>query len=194
MNHGEFRQIRNRILLWTSLPILCWLMMQAVHEVGHVVGALVSGGTVVDVDLHPLRVSHTFVHPNPMPVVVVWSGPIFGALLPIWLWLLVRISWQSKAYLFRFFAGFCLVANGMYLGSVGIEGVGDARDLIQLGVPLWTLFVFAAFTVPAGFILWNGQGENFGIGSRAQQIPNQEAVGVAVFTLLFVASGWILFR
>lgn len=194
MNRDEFRQIRNRILLWTTLPILCWLMMQVVHEAGHVIGAWVSGGTVVNVDLHPLRISHTFVQPNPLPVVVVWSGPIFGSLLPMLLWLVLRRVWRSKGYLFRFFAGFCLIANGMYLGSVGIEAVGDARDLVQLGVPIWTLFAFASFTVPAGFFLWNGQGEIFGIGNDAKLISSQDAVGVAVFMFVLVVSESILFR
>jgi len=194
MNRGEFQQIRNRILLWTSLSVLCWLLMQAVHETGHMLGAAVSGGTVVDFDLHPLRISHTFIQPNPVPVVVVWAGPIFGVLLPLMLWFWVRRVWQSKEYLFRFFAGFCLVANGMYLGSVGAIAGGDARDLVQLGVPIWTLFVFATFTMTAGFYLWNGQGENFGMGTQAKQIPNRDAVGVAVFTFMLVVFESILFR
>ncbi len=156
-------------------------------------GAWVSGGTVVDIDLHPLRISHTFVQPNPIPVVVVWAGPIIGVFLPLLLWIVLRRVWRLKKYLFRFFAGFCLIANGVYLGSVGIEAVGDARDLVQLGVPLWTMFAFAAFTVPAGFFLWNGQGKNFGIGNHAKQILNQDAVGVALFTFVLVVSEWIYF-
>ena len=53
------------------------------HELGHIAAAVVSGGSVRQVVLYPLTFSRTDVEPNPHPLLVVWAGPIFWALLPL---------------------------------------------------------------------------------------------------------------
>jgi hypothetical protein len=55
----------------------------AVHELGHVIGAVISGGVVERVVLHPLTISRTDVSPNPHPGIVVWLGPVIGCLFPL---------------------------------------------------------------------------------------------------------------
>jgi len=60
-----------------------WLGMQAVHELGHVLGALMTGGRVARVVLHPTTISRTELVTNPSPLIVVWGGPVFGALAPL---------------------------------------------------------------------------------------------------------------
>jgi len=66
------------------LTILClsWLGMMAVHELGHIVGAVITGGDVVRVVLHPAAISRTDVSPNPSPLIVAWAGPVLGCLIP----------------------------------------------------------------------------------------------------------------
>lgn len=66
------------------LTILClsWLGMMAVHELGHVAGAVITGGHVVRVVLHPASISRTDVSPNPSPLIVAWAGPVLGCLVP----------------------------------------------------------------------------------------------------------------
>jgi hypothetical protein len=64
------RMSRSRILqaiLIVSAFGLSWLAMMAVHELGHVLHAVASGGTVVGVVLNPLEISRTDVSPNPHP-------------------------------------------------------------------------------------------------------------------------------
>lgn len=146
----------HRVILWISLAGLSWLAMQAVHELGHVLGAGLTGGTVTSVDLHPAHISRTAVDPNPVPVLVIWSGPVFGALAPLPLWLLSRKLFPDAARYFQFFAGFCLIANGAYLGCAVVDPVGDAFDLLQHGVPLWQLALFGLLAVPGGIWLWDG--------------------------------------
>ena len=70
------RQHIEQIVFIASLLALSWLAMQAIHELGHVVGALATGGSITRVVLHPLQISRTDVLPNPQPGVVVWLGPI----------------------------------------------------------------------------------------------------------------------
>lgn len=151
-------------LLLLTFAAACWYGFMAVHESGHVLAAWVSGGEVERVVLHPLKFSRTDLGANPHPVFVALAGAVWGCALPLGVWLVARgLKWKY-AYLLRAFAGFCLIANGAYLGSAFILPVGDAADLIRLGVPV------AAFAVPgivvfgAGLWVWNGLGERFGLG------------------------------
>jgi hypothetical protein len=56
-----------QFLLCTSTVAFSWLAMQAVHELGHIFHAWLSGGTVTAVILHPLEISRTDVSPDPHP-------------------------------------------------------------------------------------------------------------------------------
>ncbi len=63
-----------------------WLGMQAVHELGHLLAAWLTGGRIAKVVLFPLSISRTDLAHNPHPLVVVWSGPLLGVALPLILW------------------------------------------------------------------------------------------------------------
>ncbi|MEZ6129070.1 MAG: hypothetical protein R3C59_10325 [Planctomycetaceae bacterium] len=141
-----------------SLLALSWLAMMAVHELGHVIGAVVTDGTVERVVLHPLRISRTDVRPNPHPVIVVWLGPILGSLFPLFACLTVPRRLTTVRHITQFFAGFCLIANGAYVALGAFEGVGDCGVMLQHGSPFWTLPAFGIITIPAGLFLWHGLG------------------------------------
>src|SRR5260221_4916233 len=49
----------HQIILIVSTLLGSWLGMQAVHELGHVIGAWLTGGQVSQVVLHPLTISRT---------------------------------------------------------------------------------------------------------------------------------------
>jgi hypothetical protein len=70
----------------------------------------------------------------------------------------------------RFFAGFCLIANGAYLGVGSFDGVGDAGDLLRHGAPVWQLWVFGLMCVPTGLWLWHGLGAHFGLGDAEGKV------------------------
>ena len=152
--------------------------MQLVHELGHALAAWATGGRVERVVLLPWSISRTDVDPNPHPLIVVWGGPVIGIVIPVLLWGI--LSWRRSAVApaMRFFAGFCLVANGHYLGvgSLG-ERIGDAGDLLQLGAPQWSLILFGVITVPCGLLLWHGQGRALGMAQGSA--PSRSAVVAA---------------
>ena len=176
----------NQIVLLVSVCGFSWLAMQAVHELGHVLGAWMTGGTVTAVVLHPAVFSRTDVSPNPRPLVVAWMGPIVGVVVPLLMYVLLRpLRKRSMTWVFlaRWFAGFCLLANGLYLGAGSFEGVGDAGDLLLHGSPQWLLIVFGLLTVPAGLAMWHGQGEQFGLGKAQGQVARHH---VLIAVLLFV--------
>ncbi|PQO45283.1 M50 family metallopeptidase [Blastopirellula marina] len=147
------------ILFALSILGLSWLGMMAVHELGHVLAATASGGTVERVVLHPLDISRTDVSPNPRPTIVVWGGPLVGVLLPLLGWLAIPARFPWPRGLAQFFAGFCLIANGAYIGLGSLAKIGDCGEMLRHGTPIGLLWLFGAVTMPAGFWLWHRLGD-----------------------------------
>jgi hypothetical protein len=172
--------------LIASTLLLGWLGMQVVHELGHVVTAWAGGESVRRVVLHPLSISRTDVSHDRHPLLVIWGGPVLGSLLPLAALGVSRLCRSSKFYLFQFFAGFCLIANGAYLSVGAFGGVGDAGDLLRFGAPRWALIVFGLVCVPSGLFLWNGLGPHYGLGSETGEVDRRAALGTLGLVLIVV--------
>ncbi|HOB76642.1 MAG TPA: hypothetical protein PKG54_19200 [Phycisphaerae bacterium] len=177
----------HQVLLIISTILFSWFAMQVVHELGHVVGAWCSGGTVARVILHPWAFSRTDLSDNPHPLLVAWFGPVVGIVLPLILFAAARALRLPGWYILRFFAGFCLIANGAYLGAGSFEGAGDAGDLLRLGTPRWILWVFGVLTASAGLWLWHRLGRYFGLGPAPCRIHPGAAWGMAALLAGLVA-------
>jgi hypothetical protein len=160
----------HQCVLIVATIAMAWLAMQAVHELGHVLGAVLTGGRVVKVMLHPATISYTRIAENPNPLFTVWMGPIVGVSLPLLALGIVRLVRLPGWYLLQFFAGFCLVANGAYLGFGSFALIGDAGDLLRHGSPIALLWLFGLTTMPLGVWLWNGLGPHFGFGDCRGQV------------------------
>lgn len=181
----------NQVILVFSVLGFSWLAMQAVHELGHVIGAWMTGGHVTRVTLHPAVFSKTDVLPNPNPTLVAWMGPIVGSLLPVLVLLALWPARRTWLFMLRFFAGFCLIANGLYLAIGSFDNIGDAGDLLLHGSPAWQLIAFGVVTVPAGLCLWHGQGESFGLGQAKGQVA-REHVLIALSLFMAILLGELL--
>jgi hypothetical protein len=166
--------------------------MQVVHESGHVIAARLSGGRVNRVILNPLTISRTDLADNPHPLLVVWSGPLGGCLLPLLAWVIVVVFRQSWAYLPRFFAGFCLIGNGAYIAAGAFDQIGDAGEMLRHGSPLWSLLVFGVATIPAGLLLWHRQGPHFGLGPARGTVNPIAAYSCFAVLLALIALGLIV--
>lgn len=166
--------------------------MQAVHELGHIIGAQFTGGQVTRVVLHPLTISRTDVVGSEHPAVVVWLGPVIGIVVPLLVWAVGAAWGASWTFLARFFAGFCLVANGLYIGVGAFDRVGDCGDMLRHGAPMWHLWLFGAITVPLGFCSWHRQGRHFGLGSTARQISPKTAYASFIICVTLLLVGFIV--
>jgi hypothetical protein len=182
----------DQIVLLVSLGLSSWLGMQLVHEAGHIIGAWVTGGRVERVVLNPLTISRTDVGENPHPLIVVWAGPVFGVATPFVTWLAATSTRFSGSYLLRFFAGFCLIANGLYVGVGSFAGIGDCGEMLRNGSPAWQLWLFGIVTVPGGVWLWHGQGKQFGLGNPNGKVSRPAVYGCLAMCLLLVAFGFFI--
>jgi hypothetical protein len=181
----RYRLRMYQALLIVFLISVSWLSMMAVHEFGHVLHTMLSGGRVERVVLHPLQISRTDVSPDPHPKFVAWGGAIWGTVIPLGLLAMVRVVARKYTYLAAFFAGFCCLANGLYLAAGSFGGVGDAGDLLRHGAARWHLWLFGVPISIFGLWLWNGLGPQFGFGSANAQVNSRVAVGLG-FTLLMI--------
>jgi hypothetical protein len=184
----------HQCILVLSTVLASWLGMQAVHELGHVLGAALTGGQVEKVVLSPLTISRTDLAANPSPLVVVWAGPVVGSLLPLAGWALCRGAGLPGAFVLRFFAGLCLIANGAYIALGSFDGIGDCGQMLRHGSPIWLLWLFGALTLPPGLWLWHRQGPHFGLGPSQGRVSPAVAyttlgIGVALLVLAVLVDG-----
>lgn len=182
----------HQTVLIVSTMLASWLGMQAVHEAGHVLGALVSGGSIKQVVLHPLTISRTDLAMNPAPLFVVWAGPVFGVLFPVALWGILAGLRMPGVFVLRFFAGFCLIANGAYIGVGSFDKVGDCGEMLRHGSAPWHLWLFATLTIPAGFWLWHRQGQYFGLGAAKGNVNQIVTYSAFVGLLLLLVLGFLV--
>lgn len=161
--------------------------MQAVHELGHVLGALTSGGSVQQVMLAPLILSRTDVDPNPNPGWVVWLGPILGSFIPV---LVAGFLGRATRLLRKsclFFAGFYLIANGAYIGGGAVPEIGDCKVMLATGTPKTLMVIFGVTTASFGLLVWHS------LGDLANFMQTQNAVNAKVnLSLLGGLTTWIL--
>lgn len=180
------RFARGRCVELIALTIVCsWYGMMLVHELGHALHAVVSGGTVERSVWTPFAFSRTEVGRNPHPALVAWGGFVWGVLIPLAMVGAARLARLPHGFLLRFFAGFCLIANGAYLAAGAVAPVGDTEDLVRLGTPAWVLAAAGTPMVAGGLWMWNGLGRRFGPGGEA---PRRGALGAAAGAALALAA------
>jgi hypothetical protein len=147
-------------------------------------------GRVAKVVLFPLTISRTDLAENPHPLFVVWAGPVVGVLLPLAFWAIAAGGKARIAFLLRFFAGFCLLANGLYIGTGSFERIGDCGEMLRHGSHAWQLWLFGAATAPVGLWLWHGQGRHFGLGAARGEIDRVAVVASAAACGALMALGF----
>jgi hypothetical protein len=172
-------------VLIVSTILGSWYGMQITHESGHIIAARLTGGRVARVVLHPLTISRTDLARNPHPLIVAWSGSALGVVFPVLLWGLATSLRVPGLFVLRFFAGFCLIANGAYIGVGSFDRIGDAGDLIRAGSPIWQLWLFGVTVIPLGLGLWHRQGTHFGLWqARGDVNPGVSYVTLIIATLI----------
>jgi hypothetical protein len=182
----------HQFLFVASLVGLSWLGMMTTHGLGHVVGAISTGGSIERVVLYPLRISRTDVSPNPHPAIVVWLGPIVGCILP----LLLAVSTPRRMivthHVARFFAGFCLIANGAYIALGSLDRIGDCGEMLRTGTPQWAMLTFGTITISLGLYFWHQLGSLNRFTYDPSVVTRRMAYGAFFGLLVAVVAGLTL--
>ena len=172
------------IAVW--LPF-CWLAMQLLHELGHLVAAWWFGVGVTQFHFGLLTVSCTMLNESGQTrttlLAVTWAGPLGGMTSPLVIWGIAALLRFREAFLARFLAGFCLAANGSYLlGGLFFpaDGYTDPGVLLAHGAMRWQLVTVGIIGMVSGFLLWNRQGCHFGIGQTPRPVRWQSVAVSAV--------------
>lgn len=151
-------RLLSRLAVAVLAMVASWYLMMLVHEVGHALGAWVSGGGVRRVVVPLVGFSRTDVEPNPHPLLVVWAGPMVGSLLPLGIWSIFLGARRASSHAGKFaafFAGFCLAANGAYLLGGAISPVGDVADMVRHGTARWVVGLVGVVLLGAGLWVWH---------------------------------------
>jgi len=157
--------------------------MLILHEWGHMLAAIVTGGRVTGWSLKPWSISRTDVAPNPQPLAVAWGGAALGVAAPSTLALLANAVRSRLAPLACLFAGFCLLANGAYLAFGTFDNVGDVRDLLRHGAATWMLWLFGLVAMSAGLWFWHRLLERFPWRLSTTQITRRSAIIACIFAI-----------
>lgn len=159
----KMEDIRQLLRHYWWLPLISFYAMEILHETGHIIAGFFTGAKIESVDLLPWQFSRTAFSVNPHPGIVVWGGPLGGIVLALLLWALFH-RWNDAHYL-RFFAGFNLIANGLYIGIGCFGRVGDCAEMLKTGTPLLSMVLFGAAATVAGLFIWNGEAKRFSVSS-----------------------------
>jgi hypothetical protein len=90
------------------------------------------------------------------------------------------------------FAGFCLIANGAYIGIGAFDQLGDAGVMLRHGSPMWALLLFGAAMAPARLWLWHRQGPHFGMGSGKAHVSKGAAYGCLAVLVVLIVLGLVI--
>ena len=188
MKKKKMKERIHQFLFILSYLGFCWLMMQVVHESGHVIFAWLTGGRVESIVLNPLAISRTDLAANPHPLLQVWGGPLIGVALPLLAWAAARLVRIPALPLFSVFAGFCCIANGLYIGFGPDTAGADTHIMLSLGCRRWQLVVFGVGMLALGLWLLNGTGRYFGIGVPGGNVSHRRsALSLAMLAALILA-------
>ena len=146
----ERRHIREaiQILQFVGCLIVSWCVMTFTHESGHIIGGWCSGAELREFDLIPWHLPYSIFEPNPHPLVTLWSGPIFGVLMPLVLGFALRRNWMW------FIATFCVLANGVYIALSWFSGDRflDTTKLLEHGAEPLLIAQYCLLTIGFGYV------------------------------------------
>lgn len=136
-----------RVLTLAALLLAAWCVMTVTHELGHIVGGWIGGGTLRDFEWRPWRLPHSQFQPDPFPRLTLWAGPIVGVAAPLFAAAMIRQLWAA------FLGDFCLLANGVYLALAWITGDAllDTARLLEHGASRLSIAAYCVGTITLGY-------------------------------------------
>ncbi len=133
------------LILWS---LWAWVVMTLTHELGHVIGGVLSGATVSRLELRPWHLPHSLYLHDKHPMVTLWAGPVLSCVVPIAAAMLIRrpAIW--------FIAWFSLLANAAYLilGYFAGDAELDSSKMVDAGTHPMALIAISAIPLVVGYV------------------------------------------
>lgn len=142
---------------WLKLlitAILCWYPFMCLHELGHILSAQFTGGRIQEIILVPWKFSQTVIRHSHHPLIDAWAGPLLGVTLPLFAYSLHKKFKRENDFL-SILTGFCLMANGLYIGLGWIDKVGHAGDIITHNFSIISMILFGIISSTTGLFIWH---------------------------------------
>jgi len=136
-----------KLLKITFLISVSWCVMVVSHETGHIIGGNCGGGTMIDADIRPWHLPYSIFDPDPHPLITLWSGLLLGVTFPL---LLAIVGRRHELW---FVAGFCMLANGLYIGTGWVAGDRylDTTRLLDHGCSPILIALYCLLTIGFGY-------------------------------------------
>ncbi|MCP4177698.1 MAG: hypothetical protein GY756_08020 [bacterium] len=133
--------------------IISWWPMMVIHEFGHIISVLIFGGKINKLILYSWKFTYTIRSGSLHPLIDLWAGPVIGVLIPLIFYLIARKL--RVGFFWGMFSGFCLIANGIYIGIGWINKIGDTKEMINLGSPIYFMLIFSIVCTVSGLFIWH---------------------------------------
>ncbi|TWU24984.1 hypothetical protein Pla52o_12810 [Novipirellula galeiformis] len=139
--------MRPAYYFFAILMLAAWCVMTTTHELGHLIGGWLSGGTLQHAELCPWRLPHSHFAPDPHPLITLWAGPLLGCAIPLAFALAIG---KPSTWLV---ANFCVLANGVYLALAWYSGAPflDTPRLLAAGASPLSIAAYCAVTIGWGY-------------------------------------------
>ena len=174
-------------VLMTGSVMIAFNGMVLLHELGHVVAIVLSGGKVDYVQVFPVDFGFTARAVDPHPLLATWGGPILGCAFAVVILLLVALAAPRFIAPALMLVVVAFLANGMYLAVGVFSGVGDAGDLLRHGMPPWSLVAVGLALVAAGVSFASMIGAVLRVGKSYTSMP-QTCLVVGLPIALYLAA------
>ena len=83
---------------------------------------------------------------------------MWGSVIETAVWAFFSVARWPGRTLLQCFAGFFLIANGVYVGAGWTMRAGGAADLVRYGTPIWVLITFGVVATCGGVVMWTTSG------------------------------------
>ena len=170
------------LLLWCGWA---WVVMTTTHELGHVIGGLISGASLVALELRPWHLPYSILAPDPHPLISLWAGPALGCAVPI------AVACICNRPVLWFVAWFCLLANSIYLllGYLSADAQLDTTRLLRAGTPPAVIFLTGGVLLVVGYLGFRRSCIDLVSGkSTAPSTPSNRLAAISLLAVLVVQS------
>lgn len=177
--NGKSRVKRlQQMLIVLGIFVFSYNLGNLIHESGHALNAVLTGGSLNKITMSPLSWCYTWTSGGNR-IFVIWGGFLWQTIIPI---VLLFLCFKSRIALYALFLALVSFAeSGIYMIAGAAAGIGDGGSLVKLGTPPFILITVGGIlllcclplSLPIGVLLGIGQKQTSFISTMMVLMPIQ---------------------